>query len=117
MADSERTEEATPHKRAKAREKGQIARSRELPTALALTAIVMVLNWYAKTFLVEWRAFFCQKLALANFSRFWNFFFLMRKTHRVTASLVCSCLLPGGALSGAGDIGEGGVGVRRGRCF
>lgn len=109
MADAERTEEATPHKRAKAREKGQIARSRELPTALALTAIVMVLNWYAKTFLVEWRAFFAQALAMAHSSNFGNFLYMMQTTARVTAYWVVPCLLLGVALSVAGNIGQGGV--------
>lgn len=109
MADAERTEEATPHKRAKAREKGQIARSRELPTALALTAIVMVLDWYAKTFLMQWRAFFAQTLAMAHASNFGNFLFMMQTTARVTAYWVVPCLFLGVALSVAGNVGQGGV--------
>ncbi|MEJ2006645.1 MAG: EscU/YscU/HrcU family type III secretion system export apparatus switch protein [Acidobacteriota bacterium] len=109
MADADRTEEATPHKRAKAREKGQIARSRELPTALALTAIVMVLDWYAKTFLFEWRAFFAQTLAMAHSSSFGNFLYMMQTTTRVTAYWVVPCLVLGVVLSVAGNVGQGGV--------
>ena len=109
MADSERTEEATPHKRARAREKGQIARSRELPTALALIAIVMVLHWYAKTFLVEWQAFFAQTLAMANSNSFGNFLYLIETTTRITAYWVVPCLLLGVALSIAGNVSQSGI--------
>lgn len=109
MADAEHTEEATPHKRAKAREKGQIARSRELPTALALTAIVMVLDWYAKTFLVEWRSFFAQTLAMAKASSFGNYLFMMQTTTLITAYWVVPCLLLGVAISVAGNVAQGGV--------
>lgn len=109
MADSERTEEATPHKRAKAREKGQIARSRELPTALALTAIVLVLDWYAKTFLMQWRAFFAQTLTMAQSTSSGNFLYLMQSTVRVTAFWIVPCLLLGVGLSVAGNIGQGGM--------
>ena len=109
MAESDRTEEATPHKRAKAREKGQIARSRELPTALALTAIVMVLDWYAKTFVAEWRTFFAQTLAMAHSSSFGSFLYVMQKTTQVTAYWVVPCLFLGVALSVVGNIGQGGM--------
>lgn len=109
MADAERTEEATPHKRKKAREKGQVARSRELPTALALTAIVMVLDRYAKTFLMQWRAFFAQTLAMAHASNFGNFLYMMQTTAKVTAYWVVPCLFLGVALSVAGNVGQGGV--------
>jgi len=44
MADSNRTEQPTERRRSKAREKGQVARSRELPGALAIAA---VLFWFA----------------------------------------------------------------------
>ena len=46
MADSSKTEQATPKRKQKAREQGNVARSRELPGALALatvTAAVMVI--------------------------------------------------------------------------
>ena len=43
MSNSERTEAATPKRKRDARRKGQVARSAELPQALSLLAIVMVL--------------------------------------------------------------------------
>ena len=109
MAESDRTEEATPHKRAKAREKGQIARSRELPTALALTAIVMILDWYGKTFLMQWRAFFAKSLEMAHSTSFGSFLFLMQTTTRVTANWIVPCLAIGVALSVAGNVAQGGM--------
>ena len=108
MADFDRTEEATPHKRAKAREKGQIARSRELPSALALTAIVMVLKGYGTTFLEQWRTFFVQMLAMTQSSTPGNFVFLMQKTACIAAYWIIPCLVLGMAMSIAGNIGQGG---------
>src|SRR5690349_6827352 len=43
MAHSDKTEAATPKRKRDARRKGQVARSAELPQALSLVAIVMVL--------------------------------------------------------------------------
>src|SRR5690349_24637008 len=43
MAHSDKTEAATPKRKRDARRKGQVARSAELPQALSLLAIVMVL--------------------------------------------------------------------------
>lgn len=44
MADN-RTEQATPRRREKARERGQVARSRDLPAALVLLAAGMMVGW------------------------------------------------------------------------
>jgi len=109
VADFDRTEEATPYKRAKAREKGQIARSRELPSALALTAIAMVLKWSVTTFLEQWRTFFVQTLAMAQSSIIGNFIFLMQRTARIAAYWIVPCLLLGVAISIAANIGQGGM--------
>ncbi|OYV62658.1 MAG: hypothetical protein B7X01_01295, partial [Acidiphilium sp. 21-62-4] len=38
MADSNKTEKGTPHRREKAREEGQIARARDLPGAVGMLA-------------------------------------------------------------------------------
>ena len=52
MAEENRTEKATPRRRQKARERGQVLRSRELSSALALLGLVMVLGWQP---LLSWR--------------------------------------------------------------
>jgi flagellar biosynthetic protein FlhB len=54
MADSNKTEEATPKRRNKAREPGQIARSRELPGVLALAAVAGTLTLMAPTAITHW---------------------------------------------------------------
>jgi flagellar biosynthetic protein FlhB len=58
MADSSKTEQATPQRQKKARESGQIARSREFPGALALGAAGAVLAWMAPMALSSWAVFY-----------------------------------------------------------
>lgn len=58
MANDNKTEKATDHRRQKAREEGQVARSRELSSAAALLAGVSVLAAQAPNDLLHWRRFF-----------------------------------------------------------
>jgi flagellar biosynthesis protein FlhB len=58
MADSSKTEQATPRRQKKARESGQIARSRELPGALALGAAGGMLAWIAPSAIASWALFY-----------------------------------------------------------
>ncbi|MGB7553068.1 MAG: EscU/YscU/HrcU family type III secretion system export apparatus switch protein, partial [Candidatus Korobacteraceae bacterium] len=55
MAHDDKTEQATPRRRQKAREKGQVARSRELAGALIGFAGLLVLLWISSAELVRWR--------------------------------------------------------------
>jgi flagellar biosynthesis protein FlhB len=55
MAGDDRTEQATPRRREKAREKGRVARSRELSGALVTLAGVLVLLWVSPAQLERWR--------------------------------------------------------------
>jgi len=55
MADDTRTEKATPRRRQKAREKGQIARSREISGSLALITIVVTIGTQASSWSEGWR--------------------------------------------------------------
>lgn len=104
----DRTEEATPFKRQKARKKGQVARSRELPSALALVAIIAVLDGYAHSFTTQWRDFFSQGLTMARGDPE-NMIFVMERTARITGYWALPCLLIGLAVSVLGNIGQGGV--------
>lgn len=54
MADGSKTEQATPKQRNKAREQGQIARSRELPGVFAIGAVCGVLALMAPTAVTHW---------------------------------------------------------------
>lgn len=107
MAD-DRTEEATPYKRKKARDKGQIARSKELPGALALITIVVVLDAFGVSFLKQWKAFFSQGLALASTGSNRNIFYAMEQTGRATAYWTLPCLVVGLVVSVAGNVAQGG---------
>ncbi len=55
MADDSKTEQATPRRRQKAREKGQVPRSRELSSSLAAAATLAVLAWKVPEFSVQWK--------------------------------------------------------------
>jgi flagellar biosynthesis protein FlhB len=54
MADGSKTEKPTPRRRQKAREQGQIARSRELMTSAATVAVLGLLVAQASRFPAEW---------------------------------------------------------------
>ena len=58
MAESNQTEQATPRRRQKAREKGQVARSRDLIGAASGMAAVFVLFSLLSSFPLAWRGFF-----------------------------------------------------------
>ncbi len=85
MAESDRTEKATPRKRQKAREQGQVARTRELAPALALVTTVMCLSWLVVRWPREWHEMFSTLLM----PDIWNgegiFSVAVRKTAMLTA--------------------------------
>ena len=58
MADSSKTEQATPRHRLKAREKGQVTRSRELTGALSMFAVAGVMAMVARNGVAQWTDFF-----------------------------------------------------------
>ena len=60
-----KTEKATPRRRQKAREKGSIARSRELPSALALAAVLGVAMLVAPTSIRYWSTLYRETLNVA----------------------------------------------------
>ncbi len=55
MADQNKTEKATPRRRQKAREQGQVARSRDLVAGVGAIAAVMLLAWQLPSFAAGWR--------------------------------------------------------------
>ena len=57
MADANKTEKPTPRRQKKAREQGQVARSRDLTSGLAFMAAVLCLGWTAASFPAAWRGF------------------------------------------------------------
>jgi flagellar biosynthetic protein FlhB len=65
MADSNKTEQATPKRRNKAREQGQVARSRELPAVFALAAVAGVTMLMVPTALTHWTMLYRDTLYVA----------------------------------------------------
>jgi flagellar biosynthesis protein FlhB len=55
MADQNRTEKATPRRRQRAREQGQVARSRDLVAGVGTMAGVLLLSWQVPSFAMSWR--------------------------------------------------------------
>ena len=64
-----RTEKATPRRRHKARERGQVLRSRDLVSALTLVALVGSLAWHPGAGLARWEEYFRTMLAAATSGR------------------------------------------------
>jgi flagellar biosynthesis protein FlhB len=56
MAEQNKTEKATPRRRQKAREQGQVARSRDLVAGVGTMTAVLLLSWQLRAFAGDWRA-------------------------------------------------------------
>lgn len=65
MPEANQTEKATPQRRKKAREQGQIARSRELPSLLALAGVTGTVLLMSADMGAHWRSFYQSVLASA----------------------------------------------------
>jgi flagellar biosynthesis protein FlhB len=65
MADSSKTEKATPQRRKKAREQGQVARTRELSNALAWSGALALLAWQVPDVARQWRGLLQSTLDLS----------------------------------------------------
>ena len=66
MADEQRTEKATPRRRSKALERGQLTRSRELPGALTLLGVAAMLHSGAGRLVPSWKNLFGSLLAIST---------------------------------------------------
>jgi flagellar biosynthetic protein FlhB len=114
MADSSKTEQATPKRREKAREEGQIARSRELPSVLAITGAIGALCLLSEGAVAHWTTFYRQILDNAATSQldsngpllFWS----AAEVFRWTVPVMCAAL----ALSVAAGLAQGGFSIAPG---
>jgi flagellar biosynthetic protein FlhB len=66
MADESKTERASPRRRQKAREQGQIARSRDLTAGLAAMTAIVFCAWQMPAFATQWRGMLRQQLEQAS---------------------------------------------------
>jgi len=58
-----RTEQATPRRRQKAQEKGQVLRSRDLVSTLTLLTVVFLLAWHPAAWIGRWQGYFSRVLS------------------------------------------------------
>jgi len=65
MADQSKTEKASPRRREKAREQGQVARSRDLTAGLGAMTAVVFCAWQMPAFAASWRGLLRQELEMA----------------------------------------------------
>ena len=109
MPDSDRTEKATPRKRQKAREQGQVARTRELAPALALVSTVVCLSWMVVRWPREWRDLFSMVLTrdLRNSAGFWAL--AMRETILLTLRWAGPPVALGFLVASAANLAQGGL--------
>lgn len=68
MADN-RTEKATPRRRTKAREHGQVLRSRDLVAAITLLGVVCAMAWEPGLWIAHWQRYFTSLLNVAESTR------------------------------------------------
>ncbi len=100
MADSSKTEQATPKRKNKAREQGQVARSRELPGVFALAAVAGVTALMAPSAITHWTSLYRNTLYAASGDLesngpvlFWSAFEVMRWIVPILmAGMTCSVL-------------------------
>jgi flagellar biosynthetic protein FlhB len=109
MADGSKTEQATPKRRNKAREQGQVARSRELPGVFALAGVGGVIALMAPTAVTHWTSLYRNTLYEASTGNlegngpvlFWSAVEVMR--------WIVPILMAGMMLSLLAGLAQGGI--------
>ena len=114
MADSNKTEKATPQRRKQAREQGQVARSREFPGVLALMGVVGTAVLLADNMAGHWRSLYGSALSAAASDElsangpllFWCSVEVLR--------WIVPCLLVALVLSVGAGLAQGGLNIAPG---
>lgn len=109
MPEEQRTERATPRRRQKAREQGQLVRSRELPAAFSLLGIALLFHWLQGTWLKPWRDLLRHLLDASSRADFNNILPLLEWTAAGAARWVVPPLLLAWGVSVVLLIAQGGV--------
>jgi flagellar biosynthetic protein FlhB len=111
MADSNKTEKATPKRREKAREQGQVARSRELPSVLAVIGAVVALFIMSQGAVTHWTTFYRNVLNSAATGDFESngpvFFWSSVEVFRWIVPVLLTSLV----LSAAAGLAQGGLSI------
>ena len=107
MADESKTEQATPRRREKARERGQVARSRELPSALALLTVTFMVWWQAEVWKLQWRDFLAHNLSLPS-DDMKAYLTLLQRTAMLVIRWGAPPLLMSWLIAAGGIVAQGG---------
>jgi flagellar biosynthesis protein FlhB len=108
MAD-DRTERATPRRRQKAREQGQVARSRDLSSTLAVCGATMLMVWTASAALAAWRQLFAALLNSAS-ERDWRLGTIaLQETEWTAIRWFAPAVVGAWALAVTGSLAQGGL--------
>ena len=112
---SEHTEQATPQRRKKARDQGDIVRSRELLSAAGMLAGLMALGAAANVFVNYWRQCYIRTLAQAGQtnSAVWG----VRELTTLVRTALLPAVLPASAVMGAAFAAVLVLGVAQGGGF
>ncbi len=108
MPSDNRTEPGTPKRREKARERGQVARSRELPAALVMLAVVCFLWWQLHVWREQWHQLFRQVLAVATGDGIGDATALLERTFWLVGRWAVPTMLVGWLVAMAGATAQGG---------
>src|SRR5579871_3694284 len=116
----DRTEQATPHRRDKARKDGDVLHSRELTASAGMLAGVLSLGVFGNRALTSWHDAFAGFLALGS-GRSWeagNAALTLASMHRLALSVLTPVAMVMAAVAGAGltagVIQTGGVNIHPG---
>jgi len=105
---SDKTEKATPRRQKKAREQGQIARSRDLTGSLAFAAAIVCIGFTAKQFPVAWRALLQRGLSEAATSGLESAP-LLSWSATLLIGLVAPIVLSAWLVAAVGAVSQGGL--------
>lgn len=108
MASENKSEKATPRRRQKARERGQVARSRELPAALVMLTVVFFLWWQLHVWREQWYQLFRQVLAVATGDGIGDATALLERTFWLVGRWAVPTMLFGWLVAVVGATVQGG---------
>jgi len=108
LAGEHKTEKPTPRKLKKAREQGQVARSRDLISALGLGAAAVYMGWVAKQLPLAWRGTLERCLEAAATANF-DSAPLLHKGTALFVAVAAPALAAAWLAAAAGAVAQGGL--------
>ena len=108
MADN-RTEKATPRRREKAQEKGQILRSRDLVSTMTLLSVVFMLAWHPELWIGRWQSYFVRVLNASIASDWTEYSPVLAWTALTAAQWVAPIFAVALGVAVAGTLAQGGL--------